>query len=196
MVTLVVAIIGLVGTVAAGSAVGEWLTRRSLPEKIKGELAVWAELPDSEAKARLLARIEQRVEGLGVESPSRWRVLLVVFFPSTVVYFLVYYIVTVINGGYGFRRGDDGILRWHMPGDHSYSFTEFMVRHFFIYAFMVIVAFVTREGLEYRRWRRAQRLAKQVDYAPRHSAETASPSGETETRSCDTPSNAGRMAVD
>ncbi|WP_067977102.1 hypothetical protein [Mycolicibacter icosiumassiliensis] len=187
MIALVIAVIGLVGTVAAGSAVSEWLARRSLPEKIKGDLAVWSELPDSETKARLLTRIEQRVERLGVEGPSRWRVLALVFFPTTVVTFVVFDAVIIINGGFSFRRGEDGILRWHMPNGDSYSFIEFMVRHFFLYAFMVIVAFVTREGLEYRRWRRAQRLLKQVDYAPRHSAETASPNGETETRSCDTP---------
>lgn len=179
MIALVVAVIGLIGTVAAGNAVGEWLKQRSLPEKIKGELAVWSALPDGEPKARLLARIEQRVDSLGVESPRRWRAMLLVFFPASGISFIVYFTITVINGGYSFRRGSDGILRWHMPGDHTFTFTEFVFRYTLTYLVLALVSVLIDVGLKYRRLSRAARSAEQVEHVPRHRADGADPGEES-----------------
>ena len=70
------ALIALVGTVVASSAVGEWLRRRDLRESIKGDLDIWTRLPDeSDAKAGLLRRIDQRLDSLGAQRGVRPQLL-------------------------------------------------------------------------------------------------------------------------
>lgn len=140
MVELLIAIVGVVGTFAAGSAFSEWLKRRSLHGSIKADLDVWAALPDSDAKTNLLSRIEGRVNGLAVESPPRWR-LIAFWFPSGLLWAAFFVGITVINGGYGFRRDADGILRWYTADGSTITFQRFALG---LLAAYVISMFVTQ----------------------------------------------------
>lgn len=125
MVELLIAIVGLIGTFAAGSAFSEWLKRRSLHGSIKADLDVWAALPDSEAKANLLSRIEGRVNGLAIDSPSRLGRLFAFWLPSGLLWAAFFVGISVINGGYSFRRDADGILRWYTADGGSITFQRF-----------------------------------------------------------------------
>lgn len=108
---LAVAIVGLIGTLAASGAVSEWLRRRDLRESVKGDLEVYDKLPAGPARDRLLGRIETRVDSLGVErQPVRWITTVAVFGPGA-AWLAVVLGVSWINGGLEFRRDDDGILR-------------------------------------------------------------------------------------
>ena len=68
---VLVALFGLVGTLAASAAIADWLKRRSRREVIRTDLDVSQKLPDGPVKDQLMSRIEQRVHrGLVAHSPT------------------------------------------------------------------------------------------------------------------------------
>ncbi|VEG15842.1 Uncharacterised protein [Mycolicibacterium phlei] len=128
MIAVVIALIGLVGSAAVGNALSEWFRRRNLHESIKADLSVWTQLPDGDAKSRLLARIEQRVDGLAVEpTPSLILRFAAAIIPSAAWLALTFGTV-ILSYGWKFRRDESGILRLYTSsGNDSMPFLVFIL---------------------------------------------------------------------
>jgi hypothetical protein len=139
-VTVIVAIIGLIGTVLGGTALNEWLKRRDLRESIKSDVEVWKAIPDSNAREKLRESIERRVDRLAVEKQDfPW--LLVGFLTFTsVVCILIFGTIWANGGGAGFRHDEHGILRWYATTGESVSFQRFVLS---VAAACLIASFVT-----------------------------------------------------
>jgi hypothetical protein len=69
-VIVLVAFIGLVGTIAASGLATELFKRRDLRESIRADLEVYEKLPDSPVKDKLLGDIHYRVGDLVDEPPK------------------------------------------------------------------------------------------------------------------------------
>lgn len=69
MLQVVIALIGLAGSGAAGVLITDWLKRRDNRASAASDLDIWTKLPEGEAKSRLLTSIERRV-WLVIEPPK------------------------------------------------------------------------------------------------------------------------------
>ncbi|OMC08028.1 hypothetical protein [Mycolicibacterium fortuitum] len=127
MLVLVVALVGLVGTVLASTAATEMLKRRDLRESIKSDIDIWSKLPDaSTAKSDLLRHIDDRVQSLGVQPARRARLLLT--YVAVVCTAAAVFTVLLVQGGngIGFRRDGEGVLRFYANESTSYTFSAFV----------------------------------------------------------------------
>ncbi len=149
-----IALIGLVGIIAASSAVSDWLRRRDLRESIKGDVEIWAKLPpESRAKAQLLSRIEERVDSLG--SDDKRRMLGVISFVVTSIIAVgSTFVVLIVNGGRGFRRDDEGVLRWYAGSGSSHTFQSLVV---YVILLIVIGSVASHYGQRLLKWLRSRR---------------------------------------
>ncbi|MFC3774378.1 hypothetical protein [Mycolicibacterium holsaticum] len=124
---IVIAVVGLVGTVLASTAVTEMLRRRDLRESIKSDLDIWDKLPDeSTSKADLLRHIDDRVASLRAQPVRRARLLLT--YIAVVFAAVAFFIVVLIQGGngIGFRRDAEGVLRFYANESDSYTLLAFV----------------------------------------------------------------------
>lgn len=139
-VVLIVAVIGLVGTLAASGAVSEWLRRRDLREAIKIDLEIWEKLPDGEAKSRLMARVERQLDGLQPDVRRKVRRTMIANGFAAAIMLIAVHIVQWINGGFEWIRGADGILRMHTPDGTWTTFLSFVFKMMgAIYVFVLVV---------------------------------------------------------
>jgi len=125
---VIAALIGLAGSLVAGSAFSDWLKRRNLHESIKADLEVWSALPDGAVKAHLLQKIQVRAQELpfGLRPSAARRVA--AFLGPASVYVVAFFVVNSITTGATFHRDSDGILRWYpTPGHPSVTFLEFVL---------------------------------------------------------------------
>jgi hypothetical protein len=112
MLALIVAVIGLLGSGAAGVWIGDLLKRRDNRTSVAADLAVWEKLPDGTVKSDLMASIERRVKQLA--SPRK-RSMADYFRPIPMaLYAIVLGILTysfyVVSGTMRFQRHPDGYL--------------------------------------------------------------------------------------
>ena len=101
---LVIALIGLVGTVMAGGAVTELIKRRNLRANILADLEIWSKLPDGTVKTRLYDNITSQVVMTTIS--SKWPSLVFTFFWWTGSMNLI-----LITYNAKFERNDQGVLR-------------------------------------------------------------------------------------
>lgn len=128
MIAVVIALIGLVGSAAVGNALSEWFRRRNLHESIKADLSVWTQLPDGDAKSRLLARIEQRVDGLAVEPKPSLILRFAAAIAPSAAWLTIAFGTVILSFGWKFRRDESGILRLYTStGNDSIPFIVFVL---------------------------------------------------------------------
>jgi hypothetical protein len=116
VVVVLVAIISLIGTIAASGAVTEWLKRRDFRESIKSDLEVWEKLPDGTAKEALLDHIQSRVLDLP-RRDERPGLTPVVTGVGLVTWNVIYWSLMAINFGYHWVRDQRGVLYLYLGND-------------------------------------------------------------------------------
>jgi hypothetical protein len=119
---VLVAIIALIGTIAASNLVNDWFKRRDLRESIRADLEVYQKLPDSDTKSSLLEDIENRVRDMTTRKPASEPVLGVVAAMAFALWSFIWALMFV-EGSLRFTRNHDtGMLRVHIRDAGSFDF--------------------------------------------------------------------------
>jgi hypothetical protein len=158
---VLVAVIGLIGTVAASGLVTELFKRRNLRESIRTDLEVYEKLPDGPHRDDLLADIQTRVSYLLDKSPNP---ALRVGVTTAAVYHAALWAVLIIGGNIRFERDHAGVLRiYGLPGSNEHGSVTFP---FFIALIAILFCLTVGRNVLGFKWgynrSRARRLAAEV----------------------------------
>lgn len=153
MLQVVVTVIGLLGSGAAGVVISALIQRRDCRQSIRSDLDIWAKLPSGPTKDKLLASIERRVTDL-IDMLQRSfitaRYVAIVSWMGGLAAEIIFDVIAQIGGSYSWRRHSDGILWLHTLNGPSNTFQSFVLITFAgpvatVVLFYVVNAFLNTE---------------------------------------------------